>query len=80
MQRGDALLGLKRVGNERFPIYIWHIFYVLSKFSYSCNFSYSMLLQNFLMKEPSETLDSSTSFDFSMSVHVPKFFFYHWFI
>ena len=27
-----------------------------------------MLLQNSLLKEPSETLDSSTTFDFSVSV------------
>ena len=39
-------------------------------FFYSCNFSFSVLLQTFLSKDPSETLDFLTIFCFSVSVHV----------
>ena len=39
-------------------------------FFYSCNFAFSVLLQTFLSKEPSETLDFSTIFDFSVNVRV----------
>ena len=50
-------------------------FYVFSKFSYSCNFAFSVLMQTFLSNEPSETLDSSTTFNFLMSVRISNFSF-----
>ena len=44
-------------------------------FSDSCNFIFSMLLRSFLSKEPSEILDSSTTFDFLVSVRISDFLF-----
>ena len=47
-------------------------FYVFSKgffpFFYSCTSSFSALLQTSLLKEPSKTLDTSTTFYFPVSV------------
>ena len=68
MHRGDALVGLKRLGNARFPVYMQHIFHlVFSKFSYSCNFAFSVLLRTFL--------DSLRTFDFPVSVRISNFLF-----
>ena len=41
----------------------------------SCNFAFYLLLRTFLSKEPSKTLDYSTTFGFPVSVRVSNLFF-----
>ena len=47
----------------------------LFKFSDSYDFTFSALPQTFLSKEPLETLNSSTTIDFLVSVHISNLFF-----
>ena len=51
------------------------VFYVFSKFSNFFDFSFSMLLRTFLSNEPSETLDSLTTFNFPVSVRISNLLF-----
>ena len=44
--------------------------YILSKFFYSCYFSFSVLSRTFLSKEQPETLDSSTTVNFLVCLSV----------
>ena len=48
--------------------------FVFSEFSDFYNFSFSVLPRTFLSNEPSETLDSSTTVNFLVSVHISTFF------
>ena len=41
----------------------------------TCNFACFVLMRTFLSKEPSKTLDSSTNFDFPVSVHISNLIF-----
>ena len=49
-------------------------FYFFSKFFYSCDFAFSVLPWTFLSKEPLETLDSSTTVNFPVSVRISNLF------
>ena len=49
--------------------------YVFSKFSDSYDFAFSVLSQTFLSKEPLETLDSSTTVNFLVSVCISNLLF-----
>ena len=49
--------------------------YVFSKFSDSCDFTFSVLLRTFLSKEPPETLDYLATIDFLVSVRISNILF-----